>query len=136
MRAGCQPWALSNRQLLHSLGRMPFVDTTEVAGILSEAPATIHRGLTGLPTDGIAGPVSHGTAHLPSSWRYHLTAKGVGEAARTLSFETSSDFVCAYPIPWLQMVVEEVIVHRNDNVVITVAIPIEREPNTEIPYKL
>ena len=31
----------------------------------------------------------------------------------------------------LQMVVEEVIVHRNDNLVITLAIPIEREPTTE-----
>ena len=31
----------------------------------------------------------------------------------------------------LQMVVAEVIVHRNDNLVITLAIPIEREPTTE-----
>ena len=31
----------------------------------------------------------------------------------------------------LQMVVDEVIVHRNDNVDITLAIPIETEPTTE-----
>ena len=31
----------------------------------------------------------------------------------------------------LQMVVDEVIVHRNDNVDITLAIPIESEPTTE-----
>ncbi len=51
--------------------------------ITGEAHVAIHRGLTGLLSEGIAGRVSHGTAHLPSSRRYYLTAKGVGRSRRS-----------------------------------------------------
>ena len=78
---------------------MPFVDPAELAGILGEPHATVHRALTGLLADGIVGRVSHGTAHLPSSQRYHLTDQGIREAAGILGFETPSDFVRAYPCP-------------------------------------
>ena len=99
--------ALSNRQLLDSLSRMPFVDSAELARILGEPQATVHRALTGLLADGITGRVSHGTAHLPSSHRCHLTAKGVGEAAWVLGFDTPSDFVRAYPASreWLTLLI-------------------------------
>ena len=89
--------ALSERQMLHQLSRTPFVDSTEMAGILGEPHATVHRALTNLLVDGIVGRVSHGTAHLSSSQRYHLTAHGIGEAAGILGFATPSDFVRAYP---------------------------------------
>ena len=75
--------ALSDRQLLDALSRTPFVDSTELAGILGEPHATVHRSLADLLADGIVGRVSHGTAHLSSSQRYHLTAQGVGKAAWT-----------------------------------------------------
>ena len=88
--------ALSDRQLLDSLSRMPLVDTRELAGVLGEPHATVHRALTGLLVDGIAGRVSHGTAQLPSSQRYYLMAKGIDEAAEILGFATPSDFVRAY----------------------------------------
>ena len=98
---------LSDRQILDALSRMPFVDSAELAGILGEPHATVHRGLTGLLADGIAGRVSHGTAQLPSSQRYYLTAKGIGEAAQVLGFETPSDFVRAYPVSreWLALLI-------------------------------
>ena len=75
--------------------------------MLGEAHATVHRALTDLLADGIAGRVNHGTAHLPSSQRYFLTAKGIGEAAETLGFETPSDFVRAYPVSreWLTLLI-------------------------------
>ena len=57
--------ALSDRQLLDSLNRMPFVESTELALVLGEPHSTIQRRLTDLMSDGIAGRVSHGTAHLP-----------------------------------------------------------------------
>ena len=97
--------AISARQLLDSLSRTPFVDSTELAGILGEPHATVHRALIGLLTDGIVGRASHGTAHLPSSQRYHLTANGIGEAAWVLGFATPSDFVRAYPMSreWLTL---------------------------------
>ena len=66
---------------LTALSRMPFVDSAELAGILGEPHATVHRALTGLLADGNAGRVSHGTAHLPSSQRYYLTTKGIGDTA-------------------------------------------------------
>ncbi len=99
--------ALSVRQLLDSLSRMPFVDSVELAGILGEAHSTVHRALTGLLAGDIAGRVSHGTAHLPSSQRYYLTAKGIGEAAQLLGFDTPSDFVRAYPVSreWLALLI-------------------------------
>ena len=99
--------ALSDRQLLHFLSRMPFGDSAELARILGEPHATVHRALTGLLADGIAGRVSHGTAHLPSSQRYYLTAQGVRKAARVLRFETPSDFVRAYPVSreWLAILI-------------------------------
>ena len=99
--------ALSDRQLLDSLSRMPFIDSAELAGILGEPHATIHRGLINLLTNGMIGRISHGTAYLPSSQRYHLTASGIGEAASVLGFETPSDFVRAYPVAreWLALLI-------------------------------
>ena len=99
--------ALSDRQLLDSLSRMPFIDSSELAGILGEPHATIHRALTGLLPNGIVGRVSHGTTHLPSSQRYYLTAKGIREAAQVLDFDTPSDFVRAYPVSreWLTLLI-------------------------------
>ena len=79
---------------------MPFIDTAELAGVLGEAHATVHRALTGLLADGTSGRVSHGTAHLPSSQRYYLTANGTRHAAELLGFATPSDFVRAYPVSW------------------------------------
>ena len=99
--------ALFDRQLLYALSRTPFVDSTELALILGEPHATVHRALASLLADGIAGRVSHGTAHLPSSQRYHLTAQGIGEAAWVLGFGTPSDFVRAYPMSreWLTLLI-------------------------------
>ena len=60
---------LSDRQMLDSISRMPFIDTAELARILGEAHATIHRALTGLLAEGIVGRVSHTTSrpsHAPN----------------------------------------------------------------------
>ena len=86
---------------------MPFIDSSELAGILGEPHATVHRKLTGLLADGIAGRISHGTAHLPSSRRYYLTASGIRQAAELLGFATPSDFVRAYPVSreWLTLLI-------------------------------
>ena len=99
--------ALIDRQLLDSLSRMPFIDSVELVLILGEPHSTVHRALTGLLADGIVGRVSHGTAHLPSSQRYYLTAKGVSEAAEFLGFDTPSDFVRSYPVSseWLTLLI-------------------------------
>ena len=97
----------SDRQMLDFLGRMPFMDSAELAGILGEPHATVHRWLAGLLADGIVGRVSHGTTQLPSSQRYYLTANGIGEAAGFLGFATPSDFVRAYPVSreWLALLI-------------------------------
>ena len=97
----------SDRQMLNVLGRMPFMDSAELAGILGEHHATVHRALTGLLTTGIVERVSHGTAHLPSSQRYYLTVNGIGKAADTLGFDTASDFVRAYPVSrgWMALLI-------------------------------
>ena len=86
---------------------MPFIDSSELAGILGELHATVHRALTDLLADGIARRVSHGTAYLPSSQRCYLTANGIGEAAGFLGFATPSDFVRAYPASreWLGLLI-------------------------------
>ena len=99
--------SVSDQELLHHLSRMPFVDTAELAMILGETHATVHRGLTGLLSEGVVRRVSHGTAHLPPSKRYYLTAQGVGEGARVLGFDTPSDFVRAYPVSreWLTLLI-------------------------------
>ena len=99
--------AISDRKLLDSISRMPFVDSTELASILGEPHATVHRTLTGLLANGIVGRVSHGTARLPSSQRYYLTANGIRQAAESLGFATPSDFVRAYPVSreWLALLI-------------------------------
>ena len=102
-----QHMAISDRQLLDSLSRMPFIDSVELALILGEPHATVHRALTGLLAGGIVGRVSHGTAHLPSSRRCYLTAQGIREVAGFLGFDTLSDFVRAYPVSreWLTLLI-------------------------------
>ena len=84
-----------------------FVDSTELALIPGDPHATVHRTLSNLPADGIVGSVIHGTAHVPSSQRYHLTANGIRQAARVLDFDTPSDFVRAYPMSkeWLTLLI-------------------------------
>ena len=52
--------ALSERQLLNALSRTPFVDSAELAGILGEPHATVHRTLSSLLAEGIVGRVNHG----------------------------------------------------------------------------
>ena len=86
---------------------MPFIDSAELSLVLGEAHATVHRALTGLLADSIAGRVDHGAAHLPSSGRYYLTANGIREAAELLGFATPSDFVRAYPVSreWLTLLI-------------------------------
>ncbi len=86
---------------------MPFVDSAELALILGEPHATVHRALTGLLAHGTVGRVSNGTAQLPSSQRYYLTAKGIGETAGILGFVMPSDFVRAYPLSreWLTLLI-------------------------------
>lgn len=54
--------APSDRHLLDAVGRTPFIDSAELAGVLGEPHSTVHR----LLAEGIAGRVSHGTAHLPA----------------------------------------------------------------------
>ena len=97
--------ALSDQQLLDALGRMPFVESTELALILGEPRATVHRRLSELLSDGIVGKVTHGTVHLPSSGRYCLTAEGIRETADFLDFDTPSDFVRTYTMSkeWLTL---------------------------------
>ncbi len=99
--------AISERQLLDALSRTPFVNSAELALILGEPHATVHRALTDLLAEGIVGRISHGAAHLPSSQRYHLTANGIRETAGFLGFETPSDFVRAYPMSreWLTLLI-------------------------------
>ena len=99
--------ALSERQMLDALSRMPFIDSAEMALILGEAHATVHRALTGLLADGIVGRLSHGTAHLPPSQRYYLAASSIRQAAELLGFATPSDFVRAYPVSreWLTLLI-------------------------------
>ena len=78
-----------------------------MALILGEPHATVHRALAGLLADGLVGRVSHGTAYLPSSQRYYLTANGIRKAAELLGFATPSDFVRAYPVSseWLALLI-------------------------------
>jgi len=99
--------AISERKLLDALSRTPFVDSTELAGILGEPHTTVHRTLSNLLGEGIVGRVSHGTAHLPSSQRYHLTAQGVRETTDLHGFDTPSDYVRAYPMSreWLTLLI-------------------------------
>ena len=99
--------ALSELQMLDALSRTPFIDSAELARVLGEPHATVHRALTGLLADGIAGRVIHGTTHLPSSQRYFLTTKGIRETAGFLGFATPSDFVRANPVSkeWLTLLI-------------------------------
>ncbi len=96
---------LTREELIDALSRMPFVDTLELAVILGEAYATVHRVLSGLLADGIAARVNHGTVHLPTSGRWFLTSEGIDVAADQLGFATPSELVRTYPVSqqWLTL---------------------------------
>ncbi len=97
--------AFSRDRILDALARLPFIDAGELALILGEPLATVHRALTNLLADSLAGRASHGTSLLPSSHRYHLTRNGIAEAAGVLGYDAPSDFVRAYPASrqWLTL---------------------------------
>ena len=97
--------AFSRERILEALARLPLIDAGELALIMGEPLATVHRALTGLLDNGLAGRVSHGTAHLPSSHRHYLTVKGISAASDALGFDVPSDFVRAYPVSrqWLTL---------------------------------
>ncbi len=97
--------SVSDQEVLHHLSLMPFIDAGELALILGEPLATVHRALSGLLNDGLAQRVSHGTAQLPSSHRYYLTKKGIAEAADALDYDAPYEFVRAYPVSrqWLEL---------------------------------
>ena len=88
----------SRERILDALARLPFIDAVELALVLGEPLATVHRALTGLLKDGLAQRASHGTAYLPSSHRYYLTSKGISAASDALGYDAPSDFVRAYPM--------------------------------------
>ena len=93
--------------MLDALARLPFIDAGELALILGEPLATVHRALTGLLNDGLAQRVSHGTAQLPSSHRYYLTKKGIAQGTDALDYDAPSEFVRAYPVSrqWLALLI-------------------------------
>ena len=97
--------AFSRERILDALARLPFVDTGELALILSEPLATVHRALAGLLKGGLPQRMSHGTGHLPSSHRYYLTRRGIAEAADALGYDAPSELVRAYPVSrqWLTL---------------------------------
>ncbi|MDE2683617.1 MAG: helix-turn-helix transcriptional regulator, partial [Chloroflexota bacterium] len=99
--------AFSRERILDALARLPFIDAGELALVLGEPLATVHRALSALLRDGLAHRVSHGTAQLPSSHRYHLTREGIAEAADALGYDAPSDFVRAYPVSrqWLTLLI-------------------------------
>ena len=105
--------AITDRQLLDSISRMPFVESTELALILGEPHATVHRRLSRLLAEGIVARANHGASHLRSSGRHCLTTQGIRETADLLDFDTPSDFVQAYPMSreWLTL-----LLHRMDAV--------------------
>ena len=113
--------ALSDRQLLHPLGRMTWVDTAVLALVLGAPSATVHRSLTGLLPNGIVGCAMH------SSQRYYPTANGIGEAAWVIGFETPSNFVRAYPVSreWLAL-----LIRRMDAVAAMHRLPSSLSPGT------
>ena len=98
---------VSHQELLHYLARLPFIDAGELALILGEPLATVHRALTALLKDGLAQRVSHGTAHLPSSHRYHLTRTGISAGSDALGFDAPSELVRAYPVSrqWMALLI-------------------------------
>ena len=99
--------AFSREHILDALARLSFIDAGELALVLGEPLATVHRALTALLQDGLAQRVSHGTAHLPSSYRYYLTRTGIGEAADVLGYDAPWEFVRAYPMSrqWLALLI-------------------------------
>ncbi len=99
--------AFSQERSLDALARLPFIDAGELALILGEPLATVHRALSALLKDGLAGRASHGTSHLPSSHRYYLTKRGISAASDALGYDAPSDFVRAYPASrqWLTLLI-------------------------------
>ncbi|MDE2780314.1 MAG: replication-relaxation family protein [Chloroflexota bacterium] len=102
--------AFSRERILDALARLPLIDAGELALVLGEPLATVHRALATLLKDGLAGRVSHGTAHLPSSHRYYLTKKGIAQAAEALGYDAPSGFMRAYPVSrqWLALLIRRI----------------------------
>ena len=100
----------SRERILDALARLSFIDAGELALILGEPLATVHRALSAPLKDGLAGRVSHGTAHLPSSQGYYLTKRGIAQAADALGYYSPSDFVRSYPVSrrWLALFIRRV----------------------------
>ena len=99
--------SFTDKHLLDHLGRLSFIAEEELAGVLSEPKEDVRSALTRLRKSGVAGCVSHSAAHLPTSWRYYLTARGIEEATPLLGFKNKSRFVRKYPASreWLAIMI-------------------------------
>ena len=102
--------AFSRERILDALARLPFIDAGELALVLGEPLATVHRALSALLQVGLVGRVSHGTSHLPSSHRYYLTKQGISAASDALGFDAPSEFLRAYPVSrqWLTLLIRRI----------------------------
>ena len=90
------------------LSRHPFIDPPSLAGITGRDVFSVVNDLEALVDDGLAGRVKHGTPHLPETFRYHLTPRGIAVASAALGCDSPDEYVRKYPMSrgWLRILIE------------------------------
>ena len=99
--------SFTDRHLLDHLGRLWFIAEADLAGVLGEPKGDVRGALTRLRKSDVVRCVSHSAAHLPTSWRYYLTARGIEKATSLLGFKKKSRCVREYPASreWLAILI-------------------------------
>ncbi len=94
-------------ELLRLLARMPFLDRLELAALAGGSRGGTYQAVARLEEAGLIASFRHGSALLPSTRRYHLTGRGVGELARREARPVER-LLRDYPLPvrWRRVLME------------------------------
>ena len=121
--------ASSERELLHALAEMPFLDRLELAAVSGWSKGAVYRNAAKLEQRGLVASLPHATPVVATTRRYHLTAEGL----RCLADATGDSverLLRIHPVShsWLRLLLERLdgaaVIYRLASAVSDAAFPV------------
>lgn len=79
-----------DKDMMRLLARMPFLDRLEAVAVSGRSRGALYRSVQRLEEAGLLGSIPHATDLIPLTRRYHLSAAGLRDLARTDGMSTKN----------------------------------------------